>query len=269
MISGIYKEFYDKLKHSIPKERMFHDALSTLAYGTDASFYRLIPKLVIRAESEKEIQTIMGTAFDMGIAVTFRAAGTSLSGQSISDSVLVIASHGWHGYEVMDKGLKIKLEPGIRGYVANRYLAKYGRKIGPDPASIDSAMIGGIAANNASGMCCGTSENSYKTVADLKLIFADGTMLDTASKESREAFRATHGQLLEGLEAISKEIYANPQLKERIERKYKIKNTTGYSLNAFVDYREAFDILKHVIIGSEGTLAFIASITYNTVVEHK
>src|SRR5574344_3065854 len=269
MISGIYKEFYDKLKHSIPKERMFHDALSTLAYGTDASFYRLIPKLVIRAESEKEIQTIMGTAFDMGIAVTFRAAGTSLSGQSISDSVLVIASHGWHGYEVMDKGLKIKLEPGIRGYVANRYLAKYGRKIGPDPASIDSAMIGGIAANNASGMCCGTSENSYKTIAEIRVVLPDGTLLDTSDENSRIEFRKSHRALLDGLEKMSEEINSNPELQERIKKKYKIKNTTGYSLNADVDYADSFELLKHIIIGSEGTLAFIAGITYNTVIEHK
>lgn len=269
MISGIYKEFYDKLKHSIPKERMFHDALSTLAYGTDASFYRLIPKLVIRAESEQEIQTIMSTAFEMGIAVTFRAAGTSLSGQSISDSVLVIASHGWHGYEVMDKGLKIKLEPGIRGYVANRYLAKYGRKIGPDPASIDSAMIGGIAANNASGMCCGTSENSYKTIADIRIILPDGTILDTADEKSKNDFRKSHRHLLTSLEGMSTYINADVTLRERIKRKYKIKNTTGYSLNAFVDYCDGFDIIKHLIIGSEGTLAFISGITYNTVIDNK
>ena len=269
MITGKYKDFYNKVKTLIPKERMFHDSLSTLAFGTDASFYRYTPKLVIKAQNNREIQHILANAWEMEIPVTFRAAGTSLSGQAQSDSVLVFATHGFGDHKVLESGLKIELQPGLRGGYANTFLAKYGRKIGPDPASIDSAMIGGIAANNASGMCCGTSENSYKTVADLKLIFADGTMLDTASKESREAFRATHGKLLEGLEAISREIYANPQLKERIERKYKIKNTTGYSLNAFVDYREAFDILKHVIIGSEGTLAFIASITYNTVVEHK
>ena len=186
MITGKYKIFYDKLSTIIPKGRLLHDALSTLAFGTDASFYRLIPKLVVRANDEKEIQFIMETAWEMDIPVTFRAAGTSLSGQAISDSVLVIATHGFKGYEILDNGLKIKLQPGIRGGHANRYLAHLGRKIGPDPASIDSAMIGGIAANNASGMCCGTSENSYKTIADIKVILADGTMLDTASKESKD-----------------------------------------------------------------------------------
>ncbi len=267
MLTGQYKEFYKRLNTVIPSQRLLHDSLSTLAFGTDASFYRLVPKLIVRANNNKEIEFIMRTANQMGIAVTYRAAGTSLSGQGISDSVLVIATHGFKGYKIMDNGLKIELEPGIRGGAANRYLVKYGRKIGPDPASIDSAMIGGIAANNASGMCCGTSENSYKTIADLKLIFADGTFLDTADASSRAAFEKSHKHILDKLEDISRRINENQTLKERIIKKYKIKNTTGYSLNAFVDYNDGFEILKHIIIGSEGTLAFISSVTYNTVVE--
>ena len=269
MIHGEYKAFYEALLPLIPKERMFHDALSTLAYGTDASFYRLIPKLVIRARNEQEIAAILHQADLQGIPVTFRAAGTSLSGQALSDSVLVIVSHGWQGWQVLDEGRKIRLQPGIRGGRANTYLVRYGRKIGPDPASIDSAMIGGIAANNASGMCCGTSENSYKTIADIRIILPDGTVLDTADAASCAAFRASHGAFLEGIAGIAAEIAADPELTARIRRKYKIKNTTGYSLNAFVDYSDPIDIVKHLVIGSEGTLAFISDITYNTVVDHK
>lgn len=269
MITGEYKKLYEELLQVIPAERMYHDALSTLAYGTDASFYRLIPKLVIKAKGEDEIQAILRKASEMNIPVTFRAAGTSLSGQAISDSVLVIVSHGWHDYKILDGGDKIRLQPGIRGFLANRYLAPYGKKIGPDPASIDSAMIGGIASNNASGMCCGTSQNSYKTIADIRIVLPDGTVLDTADEKSREDFRRTHGYVLSQLEDIAKYINADVLLRERIIRKYKIKNTTGYSLNAFVDYSDGFDILKHLMIGSEGTLAFISDITYNTVVEHR
>ena len=269
MISGEYRQLYDALLPLIPKERMFHDSLSTLAYGTDASFYRLVPKLVIRAMDEKEIAAILHQADILNIPVTFRAAGTSLSGQALSDSVLVIVSHGWHGWKVLDEGRKIRLQPGIRGGRANTYLVKYGRKIGPDPASIDSAMIGGIAANNASGMCCGTSENSYKTIADIRIILPDGTVLDTADESSCSEFRRTHAAFLEGIAGIASEIKADPELEARIRRKYKIKNTTGYSLNAFVDYSDPIDIVKHLVIGSEGTLAFISDITYNTVVDHK
>ncbi|HKM12717.1 MAG TPA: FAD-binding and (Fe-S)-binding domain-containing protein [Bacteroidales bacterium] len=268
MIAGKYKEFYDKLKSIIPEKRMLHDPLSTLAFGTDASFYRLIPKLVIKAHSEEEIVAILTTAYNMGLPVTFRAAGTSLSGQAISDSILVLATHGWKEHKILDHGLKILLQPGIRGAAANRYLAPYGRKIGPDPASIDAAMIGGIVANNASGMCCGVADNSYKTVADIRVILPDGTLLDTADEASVRSFKESHKDLLRSLEKISADIAADKELKERIIKKYKIKNTNGYSLNAFTDYSDGIDILKHLIIGSEGTLAFISSITYNTVVEH-
>ena len=269
MISGEYQRFYEALLPVIPKERMFHDALSTLAYGTDASFYRLIPKLVIRARNEQEIAAILHQADLQNIPVTFRAAGTSLSGQAISDSVLVIVSHGWQNWKVLEEGRKIRLQPGIRGGRANTFLVKYGRKIGPDPASIDSAMIGGIVANNASGMCCGTSENSYKTMADIRIILPDGTVLDTADEASCADFRRTHASFLEGIAGIAAEIKADPELEARIRRKYKIKNTTGYSLNAFVDYSDPIDIVKHLVIGSEGTLAFISDVTYNTVVDHK
>lgn len=269
MITGKYKELYEKLQKTIPQKRMLHDSLSTIAFGTDASFYRLIPKLVIKAYNEEEVRAILENASLLNIPVTFRAAGTSLSGQAISDSVLVITTHGWERHEILEDGAKIKLEPGIRGFRANGWLAPYGRKIGPDPASIDSAMIGGIAANNASGMCCGTSENSYKTIADIRVILPDGTLLDTSETLSVEKFKSSHLHLLNSLENIAKRIDQDETLRDRIKRKYKIKNTTGYSLNAFVDFSDGIDILKHLIIGSEGTLAFISGITYHTVIEHK
>ena len=269
MLTGKYLELFHNLRKDIPSEQMLHDALSTLAFGTDASFYRLIPQLVIHAYNEHEIIRILEEANKLNIPVTFRAAGTSLSGQAISDSVLVIASHGWEDIQVLDNARKVRIQAGVRGSRANQKLAAFDKKIGPDPASIDSAMIGGIAANNASGMCCGTSENSYKTVEDIRVILADGTLLDTADPQSVEAFKKSHATLCDGLERMAAEIAADSTLRERIQRKYKIKNTTGYSLNALVDYRNCIDILKHLIIGSEGTLAFISDITYRTVQEHR
>ena len=267
MITGKYLHYYKELLQVIPKERLLHDALSTLAFGTDASFYRLIPKLVVKVQNEDELRLAVAKAFEAAIPVTFRAAGTSLSGQAISDSVLIVATHGWQDHQILDQGKKIRLQTGIRGYKANNYLAKYGRKIGPDPASIDSAMIGGIAANNASGMCCGTSENSYKTVADIRVVLADGTVFDTANPS--EAIRNSHmlKQLLTELEKMAAEVKSNQTLFDRIQKKFKIKNTTGYSLNALTDYSDGTEILKHLMIGSEGTLGFISDITYNTVVE--
>ena len=199
MLSGIYKILFQQLTAVIDSNRIYHDPLHTLAFGTDASFYRLIPKMVIKAKDEQEVSLILKKSSELLIPVTFRAAGTSLSGQAISDSVLVIAGNHWKKFQITEDGLKIRLQPGLTGERVNKLLAPYGRKIGPDPASINAAMIGGIAANNASGMCCGTAENSYKTLADMRIIFADGSLLDTADPESKAQFQLTHPQLIQGI----------------------------------------------------------------------
>ncbi|MCK4986902.1 MAG: FAD-binding oxidoreductase, partial [Desulfobacterales bacterium] len=182
MLPENYNRFYSDLLAFIPNTRLITDPLRTLVYGTDASFYRLIPKIVIKADSEEEVSRILQAADRHNIAITFRAAGTSLSGQAITDSVLVISGGNWNAYEILDNGDRIRLQPGIIGGQANRYLAPFGKKLGPDPASINAAMIGGIAANNASGMCCGVAQNSYQTIHSMRILFHDGTLLDTADK---------------------------------------------------------------------------------------
>ena len=268
MLPAKYNKFLEDLQHVIPESRLVTDPLRTLAYGTDASFYRLIPKIVVKAHTETEVAQIVKTADRHDIAVTFRAAGTSLCGQAITDSVLVIAGSNWKDYKIMDNGDRIRLQPGIIGGLANGYLAPFGRKIGPDPASINAAMIGGIAANNASGMCCGTSQNSYRTVSSMRIILHDGTLLDTGDPHSRKSFCKTHPKLVADIENLGRKVKDNPVLADRIRRKFKIKNTTGYSLNALVDYEDPIDIMVHLMIGSEGTLGFISEIVYNTVIEH-
>jgi D-lactate dehydrogenase len=268
MLTGNYKVLYKQLITTIDHKRIFHDPLYTLAFGTDASFYRLIPKMVIRAKDEKEVSLILKECSKLSIPVTFRGAGTSLSGQAISDSVLVIAGSNWKNFNISNDGNEIKLQPGLTGGRVNTLLAPYGRKIGPDPASINAAMIGGIAANNASGMCCGTSENSYKTVTGMRIIMADGTILDTRDNANKEVFLESHRQFISDIENLAKSAKENIVLAERIKRKYKMKNTTGYSLNALTDFTDPFDIIEHLIIGSEGTLGFISEICYKTVIEH-
>lgn len=262
-------DLYDRLTKHIEKKRIYYDPLYTLAFGTDASFYRLVPKMVIKTVNESEISLILHECSELEIPVTFRGAGTSLSGQAVTDSVLVIAGDHWKKFSIDDKNNTILLQPGLTGGVVNRLLASYGRKIGPDPASLESAMIGGIAANNASGMCCGTSENTYKTLKSIRIILSDGTLLDTGDTASREAFRNSHKALLSGVEEIAASARENTALAERIRKKYKMKNTTGYSLNALVDFSDPFEIIEHLMVGSEGTLGFIAGITLKTVVEHR
>ncbi|MDS4029294.1 MAG: FAD-binding and (Fe-S)-binding domain-containing protein [Candidatus Contendobacter sp.] len=268
MLPTAYQQLHRDLQKFIPAARLITDPLRTLAYGTDASLYRLIPKLVARVDSEDEMRRILALAHQHGTPVTFRAAGTSLSGQAVTDSVLLQLGDGWRGWKIGPDAATITLQPGLIGGHANRYLAPYRRKIGPDPASINTCQIGGIAANNASGMCCGTAQNSYQTLKSMRVMLADGAVLDTGDPASREAFRASHGALLDRLAELGQRTRADAVLAERIRAKFKIKNTCGYSLNALVDYEDPFEILQHLMIGSEGTLGFIAEITYHTVEEH-
>jgi len=251
----------------LPARQVITDPLRRLAYGTDASFYRLTPEVVAVVESEAEVQALLQVARAQRRPLTFRAAGTSLSGQAVTDSVLALIGEGFASCEISPDAATVRVGPGIIGGEVNYRLAPFGRKIGPDPASINACKIGGIAANNASGMCCGTSQNSYRTLVGMRVILADGTLLDTEDAISVDSFRRTHAGLLLELEQLGAATRADTTLAARIRHKYQIKNTTGYSLNALVDFDDPIDILSHLMIGSEGTLGFIARITYQTVVE--
>ncbi len=257
----------EALNRVLPKRQVITDNLRRLAYGTDASFYRMIPEVVAVVESEEEVQALLQTARAHGRPVTFRAAGTSLSGQAVTDGVLALIGEGFASCEIAPDAATVRAGPGIIGGEVNYRLAPHGRKIGPDPASINACKIGGIAANNASGMCCGTAQNSYRTLAGLRVVLADGAVLDSEDALSVAHFRVSHAALLDELERLGATTRADAALAARIRHKFRIKNTTGYSLNALVDFDDPIDILTHLMIGSEGTLGFISRITYRTVVE--
>ncbi len=268
LLHGKYLDFYKGITGFLPEERVFTDPLHTLAYGTDASFYRLIPKMVIWAKTSQEVSQILKVSSSMSLPVVFRAAGTSLSGQAITDSILIVTSRDWDKIKINEDASLVTLEPSVIGSSANVALLPFGKKIGPDPASINSAMIGGIAANNASGMCCGISDNSYKTMESMRIIFHDGSELDTSSKNSIDKFKESHRSLVEGIKTLSLNVRKDKKLHDKIVRKFKIKNTCGYSLNALVDFEDPIEMISHLMIGSEGTLGFIKDITYKTVPEY-
>ena len=262
-------QFLQDLRQFLPSDRIYTDELRTLGWGTDASFYRQIPKVVIRSDGETEISQIVKACQKYKLPFTFRAAGTSLSGQSCTESVLIVAGKHWEKYEIGKNQETIRLQPGIVGAKVNEILRPYGRVFPPDPASIGSAMVGGIVINNASGMNCGVHANSDRMMVSARIILTDGTVLDTGSEESKEAFRKSHPEFLKKIEALRDKVRADEALASRIRTKYSIKNVTGLNLRPLIAYDDPFDIIAHSMVGSEGTLAFLSEVTMKTLIDYK
>ncbi|QIZ76977.1 FAD-binding and (Fe-S)-binding domain-containing protein [Ferrimonas lipolytica] len=265
MLTSNISELAHKMGDILAQDRVHTDHLRRVAWGTDASFYQKRPQIVAHPKTEGEVSAAMAECFATKTPVTFRAAGTALCGQAISDSVLMVAGGDWNELEVLDGGERVRVQTGVIGSKINQVLNPLGWKFGPDPATIASAMAGGIVANNASGMNCGTHSNAYQMIESARIIMADGFVLDTASELSKNEFRTKYPEIIAGIEAIRDEINANEEMVARIKRKYSIKNVTGYGMNSFVDHSDPIDIILKLMVGSEGTLGFLSEMTIKSV----
>ena len=235
------------------------------AIASDASHYLLTPSVVVRPENGLQVGEIFRISQEENVGLTFRSGGTSLSGQGISSGLLVDTRRHFKEIEVLDNGARVRVQPGATVKQVNIALAKYGRKLGPDPASEIACTIGGVVANNSSGMACGTEFNSYSTLDSLTMVLPSGTVINTKNFDADEHLRLSEPEMYAGIARLRDRIVQNPHSVEKIKSLYSIKNTMGYSLNSFLDYSKPVDILAHLIVGSEGTLAFIAEVTFSTV----
>lgn len=233
-------------------------------YASDASPYRFVPQVVVVPEDIDDVSAILSYAHGKGRNVVFRAAGTSLNGQAQGEDILVDVRHHWAGIEVLDGGARARIRPGTTVMRANATLARHGRLLGPDPASAIACTIGGVVANNASGMTAGTSRNSYRTVSSLTFVLPGGTVVDTGDPSADEDLAHAEPQLCAGLLALKAEIEADAALTARIRAKYEIKNTNGYRLDAFLDGTTPVEILRGLMVGSEGTFGFISEVVFET-----
>ena len=264
-----YDAFLAEIRKFVATDRIYTDELRTLGWGTDASFYRQIPKVVVRSEGEEQLAKIVRACNQFKLPFTFRAAGTSLSGQSVSDSVLIVAGKYWEHFELGPNQDTIRLQPGIIGSRVDEILKPYGRVFPPDPVSIGSAMVGGIVCNNASGMNCGVHANSDRMMVSARIILTDGTIVDTGDEKSKEAFRKSHPEFIKKIEDLRDRVRADQELADRIKLKYSIKNVTGLNIRPLLAYDDPFDIMVHCMVGSEGTLAFLSEVTMKTLHDYK
>jgi D-lactate dehydrogenase len=254
-----------ELERLLGADRVLARAIDLVRYASDASPYRLVPQVVVMAHDAVDVARVFAFARREGIPVTLRGGGTSLNGQAQSDGILVDVRRHFARVEVLDGGEGVRCRPGVVLGRVNRALARYQRRIGPDPASTDIATVGGVIANNSGGMRCGVTHDAYRTLRSLTFVLPSGTAIDTARPDAAERFAREEPALAAGLAEIRDELRADEELAARIRRKFEIKNTTGYRLCAFLDADEPVEIFRRLLVGSEGTLAFVAEAEFATV----
>jgi len=262
---GTPEPLRSELTALLGEEKLLGRATDLIRYASDASPYRILPQAVVMAHNAADVAKVLEFGRREGFPVTFRSGGTSLNGQGQTAGILVDVRKHFTGVEVLEGGMKARVKPGTVLGHANKVLAPYGRKLGPDPASTDIATVGGVVNNNSGGMRCGVTYDSYSTVTGMTFVLPSGTLIDTEAEDAEEVFAAKEPELARGLMKIREEILADQALVERIRHKFEIKNTTGYRLCAFLDGQTPVEIFRRLIIGSEGTLAFVASVTFDTV----
>lgn len=257
-----------ELRKILPEHLIRDRYIDLVSFASDAGFYYLVPKAVVQVTSEEQIIQLTKFSRQHNVPLVFRTGGTSLSGQAITDGILIDLSQHWNKISIHENGELVRVQPGITGATVNNYLRKFKRKIGPDPSSINAAMMGGILSNNASGMCCGVKLNSYHTLQYIRFILPNGKVFNTEDAADYTRFEQECPELFSTLNVIKQQIAADAVLYDKIRKKYLTKTTIGYSLNAFIDFDHPLDILAHLLVGAEGTLAFIAEAVLQTVPDY-
>ena len=249
----------------LPPSQILTSPIDLRARAHDASHFLLYPRMVAVPGNAEEVAQLLGGCAAAGLGITFRSGGTSLSGQAGTDAVLADVRRHFDRIEILDDGRRVRVQPGVTVNRLNAHLAPYGRKLGPDPASSAACTIGGVVANNSSGMACGTVENSYRTLESLVVVLASGTIIDTGTPDADDRLRTLEPELYAGLIRLRERLRGNPQSVATINQQFSMKNTMGYGLNSFLDHTTPVQILAHLMVGSEGTLGFVAEATFRTV----
>lgn len=253
------------LRHLLGTDKVRDDQATLTAYAVDASMYKIVPKAVVLAESEADIQRTVDYAVRTGVPLTPRAAGTNLTGSAIGPGIILDISRLNRILEINPEEKWARVQPGIVFAELNKRLSRYGLLFGPDPSSGDMCKLGGMLANNSAG----PHTLRYGSVKDN--VHALRIYLQTSGWLEARPFALSDP-------ALAKVLAAHPPLEGilglvrehadliRTRRPVVSKNSCGYNLFGLVDGldRNLFDLPK-LFIGSEGTLGVISEATLRLV----
>ncbi|MBR0906710.1 FAD-binding and (Fe-S)-binding domain-containing protein [Bradyrhizobium liaoningense] len=235
------------------------DGFSRGRYATDASFYQIVPAGVVVPKTMDEALRALAIARDEGVKVTPRGGGTSQCGQTVNDGLVVDLSKHLNRILSLDvENRTCMVEPGIVLDDLNRQLRKHGLWFPVDVSTASRATIGGMAGNNS----CGGRSLRYGTMRDntlsLEASLADGTLSrfgevsrDLSDLDAGDSMRPLFRDMLDLGAREADEIAARfPKVQRRVG---------GYNLDALVP-RNAPNNMAHLLVGSEGTLAFTTKV---------
>lgn len=270
----LYQEM--DLLHAELTGDLFHDETSRLIYSTDASAYREKPIAVARPANSDDIRSLIRFAREHHLALIPRTAGTSLAGQVVGNGIVVdVSRYMTRILEMNQEERWVRVEPGVVLDELNAFLKPFGLFFGPETATSNRCMLGGMVGNNS----CGAHSLVYGSTRDhtleIKAILSDGSEAHFTSLTREEFETKCLGQSLENeIYRKTREILSDPVNQVEIRKEYPDasihRRNTGYAIDIllesepFTTTHEPFNMCK-LLAGSEGTLAFTTEIKLNLV----
>jgi len=244
------------------------DLATRILYSTDASIYKMMPLAVVIPKNEDDVLAAVATCIEYGLPVLPRGGGSSLAGQTVGEAVVIdFTKYMDRILEVDASQRRVRVQPGRTLDLLNREMARYGLMIGPDPASSNRAVVGGIIGNNSTGSHSIVYGRLVDHVRSLRVVMADGRDVHFGPVPWDRIDQLARGDTLEA------RLYRDliPLLRENaglIDEKFPKywRRSGGYNL----DYlRKQLDSdtfnFAPILVGSEGTLSVFLEAELNLV----